>query len=149
MKKASIIQVIGILSTVGSFLIFNFVNSINLDEFSFIYSILFYGGILLFGFGWFLKSQGRIDFWDLASNHPEKAYEWFKKNPEWKVFEGSKPNNRNDVVPKDEWTGPFRLMVPHIGLVYVFGKVGVLESSQDNFINLVAERTSKSADLKN
>jgi hypothetical protein len=89
---------------------------------------------------WYLISRpGKLHFWRAASKYPDAAYDFFLSKKCFKVFEGHLPKNYKDNLPSENWVGPFRLYVPKIGnrIVYVFGKVGEYEQSQDDFLQLL------------
>jgi hypothetical protein len=90
---------------------------------------------------WFLVLRpGRLGFWRLVAKHPDAAYDHFKSNACWKVFEDGLPPNYRSIVPRSEWVGPFRLVVPKLGdkPIKVFGRASELEKSQNDLINKVA-----------
>lgn len=89
-------------------------------------------------FYWFLILRpGRLDFWRFVAKYPDAAYDHFKSNDCWKVFEDRRPENYRDIVPKSEWAGPFRISVPKLGdkSVYIFGRRSDFGHSQDDFLN--------------
>ena len=79
---------------------------------------------------------GRIDFWRLAAKNPDVAYDHFRANDCWVVFENELPRQYRMVVPSAEWDGPFRLWVPKLGgvTIYVFGRTTDYEQSQTEFL---------------
>jgi len=81
-----------------------------------------------------LKKQGNIDFWKKAGKSPDLAYQLFKEEDCWLVFE-DKPLSRNNFPP-GEWDGPFRLSVPMLGgkTITVYGKVPDYVQSQQRFM---------------
>lgn len=83
--------------------------------------------------------HGRLDFWKIASNYPDKAYDFFAANDCWKVFEDGLPDDYQAFVPKELWTGPFRLRVPKLGnkLIHIFGRHPDFEDSQNDFMKKV------------
>ena len=99
------------------------------------FAILVAFGLFMY---WFLILRpGRLDFWRFVAKHPDAAYDHFKANDCWKVFEERRPENYRKIVPKMEWAGPFRVTVPKLGgkLVYVFGRKQDYGLSQDDFLN--------------
>ena len=92
--------------------------------------------ILVFLYWVFILRPGRLDFWKIASKYPDTAYDFFKSKKCWKVFEGDLPDDYRSIVPKDDWTGPFRLWIPKIGnkVIYVFGKYPDFEQAQKDFM---------------
>lgn len=95
-----------------------------------------WAGLLGIGVIWYsrLMSRGKLDFWQLCAREPELAYRFFKGSSAWHVFERELPANHRELVPSGEWTGAFRLMVPGIGPIWVFGKDGEYEEDQDEFV---------------
>jgi len=85
----------------------------------------------------FILRPGRLDFWKTAAKYPNSAYDHFMSNNCWRIFEDSLPENYRNTVPKAEWTGPFRLVVPKLGnkMIYVFGNYPHFEHSQNDFLN--------------
>ena len=87
---------------------------------------------------WFLILRpGRLDFWRFVAKHPDAAYDHFKSDDCWKVFEDRRPENYREIVPKSEWAGPFRITVPKLRgkSVYIFGRKPDFNRSQDDFLN--------------
>jgi len=102
------------------------------------------GLLILAGLYWFfILRPGRLDFWQVAAQHPDKAYEYFRASPVWKIFEGKLPDNYKELVPKQEWVGPFKLYVPKIGAssVTIFGKHPEYLASQNEFLRQVGGNT--------
>lgn len=100
--------------------------------------------VVIVGTYWFfILRPGRLDFWRFVAKHPDAAYDHFKANDCWKVFEDRRPENYRNIVPKSEWAGPFRITVPKLGgkLVYVFGRRSDYGSSQNEFLHYFARRT--------
>ena len=97
------------------------------------------------GLYWFLILRpGRIDFWKVAANHPDPAYEHFRADPTWVVLEEPLPRNYRDQFPASEWSGPFTLMVPKLGgkMIRVFGREASMDQSQDEFLRKVVSGSS-------
>ena len=90
---------------------------------------------------WFHLRPGRLDFWRAAAKHPDAAYEHFRSDPCWKIFEDQLPENYRNLVPKSEWVGPFRLFVPKLGnkAIRIFGKHPTFEQSQNDFLSKFAQ----------
>lgn len=84
----------------------------------------------------FILRPGRSDFWRVAAKHPDAAYEHFKSDPCWIVFEDHLPDNYRSLAPKSEWVGPFWLIVPKLGnkRVHILGKHPAFEKSQNAFL---------------
>jgi hypothetical protein len=80
---------------------------------------------LSFG-GWFQKI------------HPF-AYKFFSVNGAWKVFENQLPSDYQNTVPRKQWAGPFGLMVPGVGHVYIFGKVAEYKRARKPFEQLMQQ----------
>lgn len=77
--------------------------------------------------------RGNITFWKLVKKHPFQAYEFFINNDCWFVIY---PNDL-DIKPSDgEWTGPFFVIMPQIGRLKIYGKVGEFEKKQEEFVEL-------------
>jgi len=105
------------------------------------FAILVAFGLFMY---WFLILRpGRLDFWRFVAKHPDAAYDHFKADGCWKVFEGELPKNYRNILPKREWGGPFRITVPKLGgkQVHVFGRRPDFGRSQDDFLNKFARRT--------
>lgn len=83
---------------------------------------------------------GRLHFWKVVAKRPDAAYDHFKADACWRVFEGRLPENYRKIVPKPEWAGPFRVTVPKLGdkAVYVFGRKPDFNRSQDDFLSRLA-----------
>jgi len=80
-------------------------------------------------------------FWSLVASNPDVAYEWFIHSPAWSVFEYPPPPDYRQKVPEAEWSGPFDLYVPSLGMrIQIFGRIGQYESSRESFINLVKNK---------
>ena len=92
--------------------------------------------ILAFLYWFFILRPGRLDFWKIAGKYPDEAFDFFRSKECWKVFEGNLPDDYRSIVPKDDWTGPFRLWIPKIGnkVIYVFGKYPDFEQAQKDFM---------------
>ena len=97
----------------------------------------------LFLYWLFILRPGRLDFWRVVADHPDGAYDHFKADACWRIFEGRLPENYRSIVPKPEWAGPFRITVPKLGgkSVYVFGRRPDYGASQDDFLGKFARRT--------
>lgn len=99
--------------------------------------------IVVFLYWLFILRPGRLDFWKVASKYPDQAYDFFLSKECWKVFEASLPDDYRSLVPKDEWTGPFRLWIPKLGnrMIYVFGRYPNFEQSQNEFMTTINQNT--------
>ena len=95
--------------------------------------------ILIFLYWFFILRPGRLNFWKIASKYPDEAYDLFVSEDCWKVFEESLPDDHQSIVPKEDWTGPFRLWIPKVGnrMIYVFGKYPNFEKSQNEFMTKI------------
>jgi hypothetical protein len=84
----------------------------------------------------FLRLHKR-GFWSIASKHPDAAYDFFRANVCWRVFEEGLPKHYRKIVPKPHWSGPYHLIVPKIGhkTIHVFGKHPDFSRSQAEFLN--------------
>jgi len=80
----------------------------------------------------FLKKQGNLDFWKLANEHRDEAYELFKNDDCWIIIEDNQQKPTGDV-----WDGPFMHKVPMLGnkMITVYGKSPDYLNSQNKFIN--------------
>jgi hypothetical protein len=85
---------------------------------------------------YFILRPGRFDFWRVAANHPDAAYDHFKSDPCWIIFEEQLPQNYRGLAPKSDWVGPFRLIVPKLGnkTSHILGKYSAFEKSQNAFL---------------
>ena len=56
------------------------------------------------------------------------------------LFEDGLPPDYRSLVPRPEWAGPFRLVVPKLGgkAVKVFARASKLEKSQNDLVSKVA-----------
>lgn len=99
--------------------------------------------ILVFLYWLFILRPGRLDFWKVASNHPDLAYDFFVSENCWKVFEDGLPEDYCSLVPKEDWTGPFRICVPKLGnkMIHIFGRYPDFEKSQKKFLRKLQEAT--------
>jgi len=95
--------------------------------------------IVAFFYWLFILRPGRLDFWKIASKFPDEAYDFFKSQKCFKVFEGSLPDDYRSIVPKEDWTGPFRLWVPKLDgkKIFVFGKNSEIEQAQNEFLSRI------------
>ena len=90
---------------------------------------------------WYLVLRpGRLGFWRLVAKHPDAAYDHFMANACWKVFEDGLPPNYRSIVPRPDWVGPFRLVVPKLGgkAIKVFARASELGKSQNDLESKVA-----------
>lgn len=87
--------------------------------------------------------QGKPSFWKIVARYPDFAYDFFLADSCWKVFEDGLPANYREIVPKNEWRGPFLLFIPKLGvkgqLVHIFGRYPDFEESQDALLILLAK----------
>lgn len=80
------------------------------------------------------------DFWRLASERPDHAYDWFVSHDGWVVVDF---DQRRRQKPKgDEFVGPFILRVPKLGgrRVAVYGRRGRMEESEETFVRFFGAR---------
>jgi len=91
----------------------------------------------------FIVGSGRFDFWRLVAKFPIEAYYFFKQNPSWHIVEGHLPEDYKKLFPKDKWVGPYHLIVPEIGKIYIFGKGGDYEVSEKDFLALIKNKFCK------
>lgn len=81
------------------------------------------------------------DFWKLASERPDHAYDWFVSHDGWVVVDFDQ--GRRHQKPKgDEFVGPFILRVPKLGgrRVAVYGREGSMEESEETFVRFFGAR---------
>ena len=80
-----------------------------------------------------MKKHGNLDFWKIAAKNPDSAYQLFKDEDCWLIFE-DKSLALN--FPPGEWDGPFKLSVPMLGgkIITVYGKVPEYFQSQQRFM---------------
>ncbi len=79
---------------------------------------------------------GNPKFWQIAAEHPDDAYDWFKEEDCWVVLDSEsaqKPEPRRDFV------GPFGLWVPKLGgkWVAVYGHHEKIEDSERRFVQII------------
>ena len=105
---------------------------------------------VLAGLYWLLILRpGRVEFWIVASKHPDAAYEHFKGDPCCVIFENHLPKDYRVLTPKRDWVGPFLLNVPKLGnkTIRIFGKRPAFEQSQNLFLaRLASEKENMPAD---
>jgi hypothetical protein len=80
------------------------------------------------------------DFWKLASERPDHAYDWFVSHDGWVVVDF---DARRHKEPKGaEVVGPFILRVPKLGgrRVAVYGRRGSMEESEATFVRFFGAR---------
>jgi hypothetical protein len=80
------------------------------------------------------------DFWKLASERPDHAYDWFVSHDGWVVVDF---DARRHKKPKGaEFVGPFILRVPKLGgrRVAVYGRRGSMEESEETFVRFFGAR---------
>src|SRR4030042_936912 len=91
--------------------------------------------IIIFLYWFFILRSGKLDFWKIASKYPDEAYDFFRSKECWKVFEENLPDNYRSLVPKDDWSGPFRLWIPRLEkMIYIFGRYSDFEQAQNEFM---------------
>jgi hypothetical protein len=92
--------------------------------------------VLIFLYWLVVLRPGRLDFWRIASKYPDEAYDFFVSEQCWKVFQEVLPDGYRSLVPKEDWTGPFRLWIPKLRnkMIYIFGKYPDFERAQKEFI---------------
>lgn len=92
-------------------------------------------GLLIVFFIFYLR--GKPKFWKIAASYPTAAYNFFLKHDDiWYIIhpgeEGTKPTG-------GDWDGPFYFVVPEIGRIKLYGKVGKYEDNQEAFIMLYGQ----------
>ena len=97
--------------------------------------------ILAVLYWFFILRPGRLDFWKVASKHPDLAYDFFVSKDCWQVFEDGLPDNYQTIIPPEEWVGPFRLWVPKLGnkMIHIFGRTRDYEEAQNDFMRKIRE----------
>ena len=80
------------------------------------------------------------DFWKLASERPDHAYDWFVSHDGWVVVDFDA--GRRQKPTGEEFVGPFILRVPKLGgrRVAVYGRRGSMEESEDAFVRFFGAR---------
>lgn len=63
------------------------------------------------------------------------AYKFLLHENAWHVDDGIH-NESQPYMKLKEWAGPFKLKVPNIGLIKIYGKIGSCEDSQEDFESL-------------
>lgn len=92
--------------------------------------------ILIVVYYLFFKGQkSGLSFWKKAQKNPELTYNFLLGSDAWYVDDGIN-NNSQPNMDVGEWDGPFRLNIPGIGWIQVFGRVGFYEKSQTEFETL-------------
>lgn len=83
------------------------------------------------GLAFFYGKLGRLSFWKLAANFPEKALEHVSNDPAWVVLQGS------ESAPGAEFTGPFVLAVPSLGrTLKLYAREDQIQASQQRFVEM-------------
>jgi len=80
--------------------------------------------------------KGNPKFWRLTRKYPEEAYRFFYENDAWFVADGIH-NPIGSKPPSGEWDGPFRIIVPGIGLIKIYGKAETSNESEKEFIKQI------------
>ncbi len=98
-------------------------------------AILVFIGLAMYWF--FILRPGRLHFWRLVARRADDAYDYFRADTSWKVFEDGLPQDSESVVPNSEWLGPFRMRVPKLGgkTIFIFGKRLGFEESQNDLLS--------------
>jgi len=91
-------------------------------------------GLVLLYYFLVLKKRGNFDFWKKAGKFPDLAYQLFKEEDCWLVFEDNPPARKD--LPPGEWDGPFHLSIPILGgkVITVFGRAPEYLQSQQRFM---------------
>jgi hypothetical protein len=102
--------------------------------------------VMVFLYWLLILKPGRLGFWKLAGKYPDALYDHFTSDNCWTIFEDSLPANYRNMVPRNEWDGPFRLIIPKLGskMIYIFGRNPDYRKSQQDFVNTY---THKKLDL--
>jgi len=77
----------------------------------------------------------KSSFWKKVKKHPNMAYKFLLHENAWHVDDGIH-NESQPYMKLKEWAGPFKLKVPNIGLIKIYGKIGSCEDSQEDFESL-------------
>jgi hypothetical protein len=99
-------------------------------------------GVVL-GAAWLIYLRSRVkhpDFWKLASEQPDHAYDWFVSHDGWVVVHFDHRRHRRPTG--DDLVGPFILRVPKLGgeRVAIYGRRGSMEDSQEVFVRFFGAR---------
>lgn len=98
-------------------------------------------GIVVVGFLYYrfvLVKSGNLKFWKIVQANPEEAYDFFKRNACFVVFESDPPGGCRANLPPGKWDGPFKLPVPSQNrVVTIFGRSSELEAAQEKFIGSI------------
>ncbi len=90
------------------------------------------------GLALFFVRFGKLSFWKLAADFPEKALEYVSNDPAWVVIQESAP------APGRGFTGPFFLVVPNVGrTVKLYAREDQIEVSQQRFMEIYRELLPK------
>ena len=81
-------------------------------------------------FLFFRNQKSGLGFWKKAQRNPRVAYDLLLKSDVWHVDDGINLDSQPSME-EEEWDGPFRLNVPGLGLIKIYGKVGYYQNSQD------------------
>lgn len=93
------------------------------------YLLIFIGVAILL---YFLMRSGNLDFWKVANQNANQAYDLFINDDCWVVI------HPNETKPDLKgYTGPFKFVVPKLGntTITVYGKSDCFEESQKAFLN--------------
>lgn len=94
-----------------------------------IYLLIFLGVFIIL---YFLMKSGNLDFWKVANQNANQAYDLFINDDCWVVI------HPNETKPDLKgYTGPFKFVVPKLGnnTITVYGKSDCFEESQKAFLN--------------
>lgn len=82
-----------------------------------------------------ILKPGRLDFWKVASKHPDDVFEMFQQQDCWSVFLEKPEGGYKSELPPGEWDGPFMFVVPKLGgkRIIVYGKVPEYQKAQQEF----------------
>ena len=85
---------------------------------------------------YFLINAGNDKFWKLVNKYPTEAYDFLISNDCLFVIH---PNELK-IKPKDgNWTGPYFVPVPKIGILKIYGKENEFEFKQQEFIKMIED----------
>lgn len=89
----------------------------------------------------FMRKQGGLSFWKVASKYPYATLDMFEKQDCWHMFNEEPEGGYRASLPPGEWAGPFKLFLPMAGNrpVIIFGKVPEYEEAQKEFVKQMTQ----------
>lgn len=83
---------------------------------------------------WVLAPKRSSQFWRVAAERPDRAYDYLRSHPAWVVVD-SVAGAQRPPEPRDQFTGPFMLAVPKLGrVVKLYCVEDKIEESQSAFL---------------